>query len=881
MLLHHAHQGAVEPEVRRSEPPLRRRQGGPAHRRQQRQLRRPGGRDDHRGAPEHAVRGLADAPGPRVRGHGRGALPLRPLPRRRLGGGDHPSARLGDPGVPVGDRVQRGGVRRLAGHRPGRHRGDRLRAPARAAVPARARRTPDIRPVRGGRGPQEGRQPRSGAPRPDGGDPALVPGPAPGPGHAGGRPGARAPAALAGVDAGPPRGHRAAGRRGPAARDHLHLQPCRLRGRRPAVPVRGPAAQRRGGTGTGPRPGRGAHRPHRPRGPARPRLLRVARGPGAGHRRPPRGHAADLQGGRGGTVRARPGQGRVRDRDPRARHQHARPLGGPGETRQVERRAARRHHPGRVHPADRAGRPPGHRRRGPRRRAVAARHEPRAPGRARGHPYLPAALQLPALVQHGGQPGRAVRPAPLPGTAGDVVRAVPGGPFGGRDLPAGAAQRGGTGRLQGLHDLPPRRLRGVRAAAPGAEGPGDRAGPAGRPPAPRRGRRRPGEAAPGRRHPRADGQVRGPRAGAGPGAAGRPLQRAPRVRPPGRTAPAGADRRTAGQAAGVDGLPGAGRAAGPDADPQVLQPALAAVAPGPRLRAAHQGRAHPPGAGPQKALAGRRRPGDRPAAHRDPRPPLPRLQRAGGPRPLGRALPPAAAGHLAAGAQDRGPHEHHRADLRPDRRPVDRAGLPARQRGHRARPAPRAAVRRAGPAGQRVPARGRLGGAGARRTGRLRLGAGLRGPGRRRRAGAQAALRQGEGRAGGDGADLGPAGRSGGGVPDQPDRGRRPARAGPGLRLGRLHVGVGQGPGRGAARGGDAGGRLRALVQAGHRCAGADLRGGPRGRLDRGQGRAEGRRPAAAGRGGLLVGGLTGTSPDDTKTGSSLGVGRFSYARTS
>ena len=132
---------------------LRRRQGRPAHRRQQRQLRRPGGRHDHRGAAEHAVRGLADPPRPRLRGDGRGALPLRPLPRRRLGGSDHPPPGVGHPGLAVGDRVQRRGVRRLAGHRARRHRGDRLRAPARAAVPARARRAADVRPVRGGRGP--------------------------------------------------------------------------------------------------------------------------------------------------------------------------------------------------------------------------------------------------------------------------------------------------------------------------------------------------------------------------------------------------------------------------------------------------------------------------------------------------------------------------------------------------------------------------------------------------------------------------------------------------------------------------------------------------------------------------------------------------------
>lgn len=151
---------------------------------------------------------------------------------------------------------------------------------------------------------------------------------------------------------------------------------------------------------------------------------------------------------------------------------------------------------------------------------------------------------------------------------------------------------------QGLHDLPPRRLRGVRAAAPRAQGPRDRTGPAGSRPAAGRGRRGTGEAQAGRRHPRAHGQVRRSRAGAGPGPARRAVQRPPGLRAPRRPAAAGAHRRAAGQAARVDGLPGAGRAVGPDADPEVLQRALAAVPSGPGLRTAHQGGPHSAGAGP-------------------------------------------------------------------------------------------------------------------------------------------------------------------------------------------------------------------------------------------------------------------------------------------
>ncbi len=113
-------------------------------------LRRPGGRDDHRGPAEHALRRLPDPPRPRPRGHGR----VHYLSDRFRGAvweeGDHPPPRIRDPGVTVGHRVERGGVRRLARHRARPHRGDRLRAPAGAAVPARAGRAPDVRPVRGG-----------------------------------------------------------------------------------------------------------------------------------------------------------------------------------------------------------------------------------------------------------------------------------------------------------------------------------------------------------------------------------------------------------------------------------------------------------------------------------------------------------------------------------------------------------------------------------------------------------------------------------------------------------------------------------------------------------------------------------------------------------
>ena len=55
--------------------------GRPAHRRQHRQRRGAGRGDDHRGAAQHALRRLADPARPRLRGDGRGALPRRPRSR--------------------------------------------------------------------------------------------------------------------------------------------------------------------------------------------------------------------------------------------------------------------------------------------------------------------------------------------------------------------------------------------------------------------------------------------------------------------------------------------------------------------------------------------------------------------------------------------------------------------------------------------------------------------------------------------------------------------------------------------------------------------------------------------------------------------------------
>ncbi len=125
---------------------------------------------------------------------------------------------------------------------------------------------------------------------------------------------------------------------------------------------------------------------------------------------------------------AGPDQGGLRHRDPRPRHQHARPHRRPREAREVQRRDPCRHHPGRVHPAHRTRRAPGHRHRGARPGAV----DPR-PGPPRGRwprldPDLPAALELPAHLQHGRQPRGPGGPGRRTGDPRDLVRPVPGRP---------------------------------------------------------------------------------------------------------------------------------------------------------------------------------------------------------------------------------------------------------------------------------------------------------------------------------------------------------------------------------------------------------------------------------------------------------------------
>ena len=335
VLLHDADQGAVQPEVRRPRRAARAGRRRAAHRRHRRQRRRAGGGDDHRGAAQHDLRGQQAAGRPRLRRDGRGALPGRPVPRRRVGGGDPAAPRARRAGQPVGHGQQRRGVRRLAGHRARRHRGRRRRAPAGAAVAAHDGRLAAVRHVRPvGRRRARGR-PRAGPPDRRPGAPERRVGPR------------------------PPRGRR--------GRDTRFRPPSRVTSSTGSTataccpPSRSSSAARAAtppsasacapGCGSPPRTrwSRSARRstaaPPSCRGrPRRARLLGVARGPRARHRRPPRGPAARVQGDGRGALRPRPRAGGVRHRDARAGHQHARPHRGAGTAGEVQRREPRRAH---------------------------------------------------------------------------------------------------------------------------------------------------------------------------------------------------------------------------------------------------------------------------------------------------------------------------------------------------------------------------------------------------------------------------------------------------------------------------------------------------------------------------------------------------------
>ena len=189
-------------------------------------------------------------------------------------------------------------------------------------------------------------------------------------------------------------------------------------------------------------------------------------------------------------------------------------------------------HLGRVPAADRAGRPAGHRHRGPRLRPLVHGHALRPGGPHRHRPATRPALLLPPDLQPGGQPGAAVVTGRGPPTADVLVRPVAGA--GGLRVPLRPARPApGHPRGSGPH----RRLDDDRGRArPGLHLP--RVGPAGHRGAPPGAARRAG--------PRVAGRggvglhLRGPQAG----------RRRPRAAPEGGGGPVGPARRPGRRAAG-------------------------------------------------------------------------------------------------------------------------------------------------------------------------------------------------------------------------------------------------------------------------------------------------------------------------------------------
>ena len=492
-----------------------------------------------------------------------------------------------------------------------------------------------------------------------------------------------------------------------------------------------------GRAAAGPRDRRGALRRHPRRGPARPRLLRVARRPGARHRR----HHAGMLPTFKEVVEELFVRGLVKAVF--ATETLALGINMPARSVVLEKlvkwngETARRRHAGRVHPADRPRRAPRHRRRGPRRRAVAAPGSTRgrSPGSRRPAPIrcAPASARRTTWRSTSSASSAAT---PRARAAGDVVRAVPGRPRRRRARPAGAAQRGGARGLPRGDDLPPRRLRGVRGAAPRPQGPRDRPRPAGRRQRARRPRVVAGEAAPG-------DVIRVP-AGrrAGLAVVARPGQSPARAR---RAAADRAHRRPAGQAARRRRLPGAGRGRSSGCgsrksfNPRTRSPAATS-----RPRCA-----------PRAATTCRERSRDARSQAADDRE-IARLRAAIRQHPChgcderedharwAERYHRLQRDTQALERRDRRPHEHDRPHLRPRLRAAARAGLPRRRRGHRRRAAGwrgSTASSTCWPPSACAP--GVWDGLDAGRAGRVRLGAGLRVAPVRRRGAAEAAGRRG------------------------------------------------------------------------------------------------------------------------------------------
>ncbi len=400
-----------------------------------------GRRDDHRGAAEHAVRTQRHARRARLGRDGRGPLPPGPVPGRRLGGGADPSPALGQRGVPVGDDLERGGVRRVdrdaAGRDAGGDRGATARS-ARAPLPGRAPAASDARGA--GRHPaaEPARRVAGSAGAPDAVLPAAGERPGPAPPD---RPAARR--ASRGLRAAPRGGRRGPRAGGHAARDLLRVQPGGLRQERPMAPGIRRLADHPGGGRADPRARRDPGRVGRRAGPRRARLLRLPRRPDGGRRRASRGHAPGVQGDRRRALRGGAREGGVRHRDAVARDQHAGEDGRHRGSLEVPGRTARDPDPGRVHAAHGPGRPPRDRPSRPRGGALPAAGAVRARRRARRDAHLRPHVVVPALVQHGGQPGPELLARAGARAPELVVRAVPRRPRGRR---AGAARGNGTSR---------------------------------------------------------------------------------------------------------------------------------------------------------------------------------------------------------------------------------------------------------------------------------------------------------------------------------------------------------------------------------------------------------------------------------------------------
>ena len=405
-----------------------------------------------------------------------------------VGGGHHPPARGRQAGLAVGDGQQRRGVRRLAGRGARRRRGGRLRAPAGAAVAAHDGRASDLYDlfVDETSAPPRPAMPPASTPtcwRPCGVPSSeRVPCTTTPTGAASGRARGRRSRGPGGGPAAAGRGRWPLRRRGDPRRGDRRAGRARRCCRRSRSSSAGSAATPRSrqllphGRPPGPPTRRASGsariveervRPAPRRGPRRARLLGLRRRALPRLRGPPRRDAADLPGGRRGAVHRGPDPRGVRDRDPGARHQHAGAHRGARAAGQVQRRDPRRRHAGGVHPADRPGRPAGHRHRGARGRAVdtAAWTRWPSPGSRRRAPTRCGRASAPrttwpstSSAQVGRERAREVLETSFAQFQAD--RAVVG------LARQRAPQRGGAsaGYAEAMQ-LPPRRLRRVRRAA--------------------------------------------------------------------------------------------------------------------------------------------------------------------------------------------------------------------------------------------------------------------------------------------------------------------------------------------------------------------------------------------------------------------------------